>query len=251
MVYNFGMDELEIDGKKYLSSRRAAKEHKYHTDYIGQLIRAGKVAGKKVGRAWYVEEASLNAYLKSEKDSGVVVMAQPQAEVIAEPVVEEVTAEVEEKFVEEVKENPIEEEVVEEPMVIEQKSIVEEKPEQKIHITLAERTIPQRKNTLTYIEDTEPFIPELSGRHRANADFTPVRRVATQVEAEPIEEESVAEERAIEEVKARTPNKLFRTSTLLAIAIITLVVFAGVSTMLATSIKITEGQPASVVWTIK
>lgn len=243
------MDELEIDGKKYLSSRRAAKEHKYHTDYIGQLIRAGKIAGKKVGRAWYVDEASLNAYLKSEKEGGVVTIAQPQ--VIAEPVVEEVITEVKERFVEEATEDAIEKERVEEPIVVEQKTIVEEKPEQKIHITLAERTIPQRKNTLTYIEDTEPFIPELSGRYRTNADFTPIRRAAAQVEAVPAAEKENAEEQVVEEVITKAPNKLFRTSALAAIAIITLVVFAGVSVMLATSIKITEGQPASVVWTIK
>ncbi len=60
------MDELEISGKRYLSSKRAAKEHKYHADYIGQLIRAGKVLGTKVGRAWYVEAESLAEYLASE-----------------------------------------------------------------------------------------------------------------------------------------------------------------------------------------
>ncbi len=60
------MDELEISGKRYLSSKRAAKEHKYHADYIGQLIRAGKVVGTKVGRAWYVEATSLDEYLANE-----------------------------------------------------------------------------------------------------------------------------------------------------------------------------------------
>ncbi|MEK7613248.1 MAG: hypothetical protein AAB449_03850 [Patescibacteria group bacterium] len=60
------MDELEISGKRYISSRRAAKEHKYHSDYIGQLIRANKVIGEKVGRSWYVEAESLEAYLRGE-----------------------------------------------------------------------------------------------------------------------------------------------------------------------------------------
>lgn len=60
------MDELEISGKRYISSRRAAKENHYHTDYIGQLIRAKKIIGSKVGRAWYVEEESLKAYLNQE-----------------------------------------------------------------------------------------------------------------------------------------------------------------------------------------
>lgn len=56
------MDSLEIDGKGYISSREAAKRHSYTTDYVGQLIRGGKIEGKKVGRTWYVEIASLDAY---------------------------------------------------------------------------------------------------------------------------------------------------------------------------------------------
>ena len=57
------MDELEISGKRYISTKRAAREHGYHSDYMGQLIRGKKVAGQKVGRAWYIDEESLNAYL--------------------------------------------------------------------------------------------------------------------------------------------------------------------------------------------
>lgn len=60
------MDSLEIDGKEYVSARRAAKEHGYVADYIGQLIRGGKLAGKKVGRAWYVSKESLEFYVKAE-----------------------------------------------------------------------------------------------------------------------------------------------------------------------------------------
>ncbi len=60
------MDELEISGRRYISSARAAKEHKYHADYIGQLVRGGKVAGQKVGRSWYVDADSLSEYLGKE-----------------------------------------------------------------------------------------------------------------------------------------------------------------------------------------
>lgn len=60
------MDELEISGKRYISSKRAAKENRYHIDYIGQLIRAGKITGSKVGRSWYVEVESLDAFLGKE-----------------------------------------------------------------------------------------------------------------------------------------------------------------------------------------
>jgi hypothetical protein len=60
------MDELEISGRRYISSKRAAKENRYHVDYIGQLIRGGKILGSKVGRTWYVEEKSLAEYLGKE-----------------------------------------------------------------------------------------------------------------------------------------------------------------------------------------
>lgn len=60
------MDELEISGKRFISSKRAAKENRYHVDYIGQLIRSGKVVGSKVGRTWYVDARSLATYLGKE-----------------------------------------------------------------------------------------------------------------------------------------------------------------------------------------
>ena len=88
------MDELEISGKRYISTRRAAREHGYHSDYMGQLIRGGKVAGQKVGRAWYIDEASLAAYLAGEQ---APELATPAAAVIeeakAEPVIERLVEE--------------------------------------------------------------------------------------------------------------------------------------------------------------
>lgn len=60
------MDELEISGKRYITSKRAAKEHKYHPDYIGQLVRSGKIIGEKVGRVWYVDAVALESYFNEE-----------------------------------------------------------------------------------------------------------------------------------------------------------------------------------------
>lgn len=86
------MDELEISGKRYISSRRAAKQHGYHSDYIGQLVRAGKVDGQKVGRAWYVDEESLKAYfskepMRVERSVETVVPSNVQKNIqVAEPV---------------------------------------------------------------------------------------------------------------------------------------------------------------------
>lgn len=50
------MEELEIQGRKYISSKRASELTGYAKDYIGQLARSEKVPASRVGRAWYVEE---------------------------------------------------------------------------------------------------------------------------------------------------------------------------------------------------
>jgi hypothetical protein len=53
------MDELVIDDKKYISSKRAAKLTGYAKDYIGQLCREGRVSARLVGRSWYVLESAI------------------------------------------------------------------------------------------------------------------------------------------------------------------------------------------------
>lgn len=56
------MDELTIEGKTYISSKKAAKITGYAKDYVGQLCREGRVEAKLVGRSWYVYEPSLNEH---------------------------------------------------------------------------------------------------------------------------------------------------------------------------------------------
>lgn len=53
------MEELIIGEKRYISSKRAAKETGYAKDYIGQLCREGKVPAQLVGRSWYVLETAI------------------------------------------------------------------------------------------------------------------------------------------------------------------------------------------------
>lgn len=53
------MDELLIEEKKYVSSKRAAKITGYAKDYIGQLCREGRVPARLVGRGWYVLETAI------------------------------------------------------------------------------------------------------------------------------------------------------------------------------------------------
>lgn len=55
-----GMDEILIDDRKYVSSKRAAKVTGYAKDYIGQLCREGRVPARLVGRSWYVLETAIH-----------------------------------------------------------------------------------------------------------------------------------------------------------------------------------------------
>jgi hypothetical protein len=66
------MDELVVDGEKYISSKRAARLSGYTKDYIGQLCRAGKIPSKMVGRSWYVKEDSLKEHRKEYQGEPVV-----------------------------------------------------------------------------------------------------------------------------------------------------------------------------------
>lgn len=66
------MDELVVDGEKYISSKRAARLSGYTKDYIGQLCRAGKIPSKMVGRSWYVKEEALKEHRKEYQGEPVI-----------------------------------------------------------------------------------------------------------------------------------------------------------------------------------
>ena len=62
-------DTLILEGKNYISARRAAKIINYAQDYIGQLCRSGKLDCRMVGRSWFVTEESLLTHRQSAVDS--------------------------------------------------------------------------------------------------------------------------------------------------------------------------------------
>lgn len=59
------MDEMVVAQNKYISSKRAARLSGYAQDYIGQLIRMGKLPATKVGRAWFVDELALLSFVNT------------------------------------------------------------------------------------------------------------------------------------------------------------------------------------------
>lgn len=62
------MEELFVEGKRYISSKRASNVSSYSKDYIGQLCRANKLDCRLVGRTWYVNEHSLYAHRVEVED---------------------------------------------------------------------------------------------------------------------------------------------------------------------------------------
>ncbi len=72
MRYNYKYknmkDTLILEGKTYISARRAAKVMKYAQDYIGQLCRSNKLDCRMVGRSWFVTEESLISHRQGTLD---------------------------------------------------------------------------------------------------------------------------------------------------------------------------------------
>lgn len=60
--------------RKYLSLKSAAKISGYAPDYVGQLIRSGKIKGKKVhsGIAWLIDEKVLKRYLRKLENNPAI-----------------------------------------------------------------------------------------------------------------------------------------------------------------------------------
>jgi hypothetical protein len=55
-------ESIILEGKEYVSARRASEETGYARDYIGQLARKGLIGAQRVGGLWYVSLESLKGY---------------------------------------------------------------------------------------------------------------------------------------------------------------------------------------------
>jgi len=53
--------------EKIISLKEAAENSGYHPDYLGSLIRSGKLEGKKIGRNWFTTEKAVNDFLAAQK----------------------------------------------------------------------------------------------------------------------------------------------------------------------------------------
>jgi hypothetical protein len=68
------MESILIDGREYISTKRATELTKYSKDYVGQLCRSKKVLARRVGRNWYADKLShkddalVTDIIKTKKD---------------------------------------------------------------------------------------------------------------------------------------------------------------------------------------
>ncbi len=156
------MDALQISGKWYISSRRAAKEHGYHADYIGQLVRTGKVKGQKVGRSWYILADSLSDYLEKEGNvpaPKIVSKKQSEPEIKAKKAVPKLVATLPAETEQE--EEETEEEVHEAEDLIEEAPVEEPATPAPApqHMESSQPKVAREHPLLTYLQDEEPELP--------------------------------------------------------------------------------------------
>lgn len=76
-------DEIQIEGKSYISSKRASQESGYAQDYIGQLARKNLIDARRIGGLWYVSIDSLLSYQKKAEEFKPEPPSRPDA--AAEP----------------------------------------------------------------------------------------------------------------------------------------------------------------------
>ncbi len=250
------MDELEISGKRYISTRRAGKENKYHSDYIGQLIRGGKVDGQKVGRSWYVEEESLKKYLNAESGAPVKIAPVKSAPVIkaviakptpveVESVIEEVAPAVEVEAAEEVEiETEIPKEEIQE--VVEEKNIVSEVIEEEETPIVIHRPVQIKKEipaikarpSLRYIADDGPLYPRV--------ERTPQIKIRVQEPTEAIEVETPYVDEEPVTIIARPVKKInattiaMRGGMILAAGLIAVGIAAGLSALVVSNTTVND-----------
>src|SRR3989338_10800264 len=60
-------DEIFFDGKRFISANDAASSADLTRDYIARLCRDGRVAGRRIGKNWYVDQASLRTFLITQE----------------------------------------------------------------------------------------------------------------------------------------------------------------------------------------
>jgi hypothetical protein len=243
------MDELQISGKRFISSRRIARENGYTSDYIGQLIRGGKIVGQKVGRAWYVDAASFDAYLGSEGATPVKEVApssaaettieapistssvEPEPEVVEAPVEQVAPApKTEEKKIE------ITPEAKTESILNTAEIKIAASEPQRIPLRINHKKVESPSSGLRYYTDDTSPLPEVNKRESV-PHIIAMPKEKSQIE--------ISEPRIVE--RKSSARKI---GGLVTIGIVVLVVSATLSSAMTSNLSIEEGSTASVSYSL-
>lgn len=229
-----------LSGKRFISSRRIARENGYTSDYIGQLIRGGKIVGQKVGRAWYVEEASFAAYLGSEVPAPVPAPIEEAESATTKESVSEVEQEPEPAAAPVLKEVPAEETpvaVVEEaPQPVEEKVVNHiEEPVHHVPLRISKKIESSAPaGGLRYYADDAPALPPIVQQPRTSVD--------NDVETVPVRPPALT--------PARTHTRTLRIGAVGVLAALVLVAAAALSTAISLNLTVEEGSTAATFYSL-
>jgi len=216
------MKELTLNGRTYLTTKRAAEITGYTTDYVGQLARQEKVDAQLVGRNWYIGEDSIKKHKFGEADVSIRKEENetpaPALELLVNSVEDEIKKEEEIAPVQE----EVQEEVVEEDPLTNMQSAWQDWYKEQRSVPSDEEEVFLRREDVvsaTAVEDSEEEIS--------------ISRKDTVVQQEVFVEESAAEEE--NEVRSSTPSPLpvkrSWAGTGLALTVVLTLLFIGTVTV--------------------
>ena len=64
---------------EWITTKQAAELSGYHADHVRELLRAGKVEGRKFGEVWQIDRGSLLAYIRIVEKIGAKRGPKPSA----------------------------------------------------------------------------------------------------------------------------------------------------------------------------
>jgi len=223
------MKELTLNGKTFLTTKRAAEITGYTTDYVGQLARQAKVEAQLVGRNWYIGEESISKHKFGEAKVSIKKEEEERHSPALEVLVTSAGETLNEKEEEEVSQQ--QEVLINKEEEVEEGAVLDEMQGAWQEWYKAQRSVP--------VEEEEVF---LSKEDKEEEKVSAVQEVPIAKVSMPIQEEVLLEEdvQTEEPVVSTLPAQRSWAGTGLALAAVGALMFVGVLT-LATGYVLTKG----------
>ncbi|HEY9586139.1 MAG TPA: hypothetical protein VJJ27_00670, partial [Candidatus Paceibacterota bacterium] len=84
---------ISHNGREYFSLNHASSLCGYHRDYLGQLIRTGKLTGEKIGSSWFLEKQVFTRFCEENHTAS---FSRPEESIKIDPVNQDLLKEVQE-----------------------------------------------------------------------------------------------------------------------------------------------------------